>query len=256
MMGPLIAALALVALLVQESGVKPSVFDTPVGELTDGKGDDPLDRLSLNQMMRMAALPPQRMLEFQCAGIANWPGSRAWPVFTLTDTQRSTFVAAVVAAFANDLEIEKSVAGDLIAAYAQEPPYREAKGELQSYRAEVERDCGALMGQLRAGTYQLSPLAQPSVVNTTLATCYARYTVAAGRTKDKAEAESLRATAAKAEELALVGKQGEALAAARAALAAQVEANSAGDSSADEGDMMRLVMCLPAIDAAKKEQAK
>lgn len=59
----------------------------------------------------------------------------------------------------------------------------------------------------------------------------------------------------KAEGLALAGKTGDALAEARAALDRHLETERAKMLSVDGDDMMRLVMCLPAIEAAAKEQS-
>lgn len=241
------AAVAMIALLQQ---AQPSPFDRPMGELRGEKSDDPLDRMSMNQMMRMAALPAERMRELQCAGIASWSGSRAWPVFALSDDQRTTFVDRVAVAFAHDLEVDKALAADLIAKYAEEPPHHEKKGELLAYRAGVEQDCSGLMKEVRSGTYELAPLAAPSVVDTTLATCYVRYTLAAEKAATPAEATSLRNTAADAEQRALAGKTDAALIAARTAMAEQLAATRAKPGSSEEQDMMRLVICLPAIEAA------
>lgn len=246
--------LTIVALLLQQAG-GPSVFDQPIAAMRGEKAEGPLDRMSLNQMMRMSALPPARMREFQCAGIANWAGSRDWPVFALGDAERAAFVDRVAAAFALDLEMDKAIAMDLIAEYSREPPHRQAKGEGTTYRASMERDCGALIAAVRSGTYQLSPGAEPAVINTTLATCHARYLVAAEASRNEKEAASLRATAARAEAMALAGKEGEALVKARAALQRQVEAVRADSGSAGD-EMMRLVVCLPAMDVAGKEQAR
>lgn len=244
-----LAVFAMAAMLVQ---AQPSPFDRPMGELRGGKGDDVLDRLTMNQMMRLAALPPERMRELQCAGIASWSGSQAWPGFALTSEQRRQFVDRVAAAFAHDLQVEQDLAAGLIAKYAEEPPHRANKGELPAYRAEMERDCEGLMRRVQSGTYDLAPLAAPAVVDTTLATCYVRYTLAAEQAATPEEAAGLRATAARAERMALAGKTAAALDAARAALAAQLAATRSKPGSSDEQDMMRLVMCLPAIEAASR----
>lgn len=250
--------LTAAAMVLQDPTSPQSVFDQPVGELTNEKAsDDPLDRMSLNQMMRMTTLHVARMRELKCAGVANWPGSKDWPVFAVTDAQRSDFIDRVATAFAHDLEMDRPIAKALIGKFSEEPPYREKEGDLPEWRAEMEKDCSALMAEVRTGSYQLYPLAQPSVVNDTLATCYARYTLAAERSdaaKQQEEAKGLRGTAAKAEALALAGKEGEALDKAREALAKRVDEERGEPMTADGDDMMRLVMCLPAMDAAKKEQ--
>lgn len=239
-----------IAMLALVQQAQPGPFDRPMGELRGEKSDDPLDRMSLNQMMRMAALPAERLRELQCAGVASWAGSRAWPAFALSEEQRGTFVDRVTVAFAHDLEVDKALASDLIAKFAEEPPHREQKGELPAYRAEMEKDCGALLKQVRSGDYALAPLAAPSVVDTTLATCYVRYTLAAEKAARATEAADLRKTAAKAEQMALAGKQDAALNAARAALSYQLAQERGSSAPEDEQDMMRLVMCLPAIEAA------
>jgi hypothetical protein len=173
----------------------------------------------------------------------------------LTAGQRTELIDRVATALAHDVEMPKDVAVGLIEAFSSEPPYREKKGELPAFRAEMEKDCAGLISQVRSGDYRLAPLASPSVVNPTLATCRARYMIAAEGAKSEEEAAGLRSTALKAEQLALAGKQDGALSAAKAALAEELAANRARRGGSDEEDMMRLVVCLPAIDAAKREQA-
>lgn len=248
-------AMIAAAFIVQQT-VAPSAFDQPIGALRVEKSDDTLDRMSLNQIIRMSALPPVRMREFQCAGVANWSGSKAWPAFVLTEDGRSAFVDQVAVAFAHDLKMEKAVAVDLIARFSEEPPYRKQKGELSAWRAEMERNCADLIAKVRNGTYQIAPLAQPWLVDSTLANCYARYLIAAETAKDERESKELRATASRAAILALAGKQGDALTKARAALDQQFAEARADKLTADGDDMMRLVMCLPAMEAAAREQAK
>jgi hypothetical protein len=251
--------LAAAAMVMQVAAPKQSDFDKPMGELTGEKGDDPLDRMSLNQMMRMSTLPDARLREFQCAGVANAQAARTWPIFALSDGQRAEFVDRVAGALATDMEMEKDIAVDLIGKFSEEPPHRESKGELAAWRAEMEGNCSGLIARVRSGTYDLHPLAQPSVVNETLATCHVRYVLAAEEAEaknDEEEAKGLRATAARAETLALNGKEGEALAKARDALAKRLAAARVDPVSAHGDDMMRLVMCLPAMDAAKLEQAR
>lgn len=244
------------ALLLQEASEPfKSVFDQPMSELSDREADSPLDRLSLNQMLRFSTLPAARLNEFKCAGIVNWAGSKQWPKLALGDEQRTQLVDRVIDALANDVEIDRQIAVDLVARYSEEPPYREKQGELKEYRAEMERDCAALVEQARAGLIQLHPLAASSVVNTTLATCYARYTVAADAKRGE-EAVGLRATAEKAKTLALAGKTGPDLDKAQAALANLLAEERKVVRTEDKADMMQLVMCLPAMDAAKMEQEK
>lgn len=251
--------LAAAAMLMQDAAPPISNFDRPMGELRGEKSDDPLDRMSLNQMMRLTTLPDVRLREFQCAGVANAPAARAWPVFALSDSQRDEFVDRVAAALANDMEMEKDIAADLIDKFSEEPPHREKKGDLAAWRAEMEGNCGDLIAKVRSGSYDLHPLAQPSLVNDTLATCYVRYTIAAEKAEareDEEEAKGLRATAAKAEALALAGKDSEALDRARTALAGRLAEARSEEIPPAGDDMMRLVMCLPAMDAAKLEQSK
>jgi hypothetical protein len=253
---PLELFLLVIAALVSQQPAQ-SVFDRPIGELREGKAAGPLDKLSLNQMMRMTSLPAARMRELQCAGLAHWnatQGANAWPALALPDPARATFVEGVVQAIANDIEADREAAQALVEGYSTEPKFREEKGDLTAYRAEMESECSGLIAGVRVGTYRLAPLARPSVVNTTLASCYARYTVAADGA-DGEEAKSMRETAAKAERLALTGKAGEKLDLARAALADELAAARADKASQAEGEMMRLIMCLPAMAAVDKEIA-
>lgn len=230
-----------------------SPFDKPMHELSNSEPGGPLERMSLNQMMRFSTLPEGRLREFQCAGVVNWSGSKAWPVFALGDEQRTKFIAEVATAVAHDVEMDREIASAMIDQYSEEPPYREQKGELESWRKEVEGDCRDMMERVRAGNYTLAPLAAPSVVDTTLAACYARYAVAAERASGE-EAKGLQATADKAEQLALAGKEGDALAKAKDSLAAQVAAERGAKRGTDEQDMMQLVVCLPAMEGAKQGQ--
>lgn len=232
-----------------------SSFDTPVSEFSEGDAHGPLDRMSLNQMMRLSTLPKARLRELQCAGVSRWAGSQAWPVFALDASTKADFESRVANAVAHDLEMERELAVALIDQYAEEVPYHTAKGDLDSWRHEVESDCTDILSAIRARTYQLSPLAEPTVVDTTLATCYARYSVAAERT-DGEEADGLLATAAKAEALALNGKQGEALAKAKAALAAQIAAERAAGRGDENAEMMQMVICIPALEGAKRAMEK
>lgn len=243
----------IAAVIAQQSA--PSVFDQPIGQLREDKLDGPLERLSLNQMMRLTALPAARMLEFQCAGLARWQGSQDWPAFALPEVARAKFIDDVVGALANDVEIDREVALALVAGFEREPPYREEKGELPAYRAEMEGKCAGLIADVRAGTYRLAPPVSPSVVNPTLASCYARYTVAAeGAEPD--EAKALGETAARAQSLVLMHKAGDELAQAQSALAEGLAAARAEKSPQSEEEMMRLVICLPAMAAAEKELAQ
>lgn len=241
------------ALAMLQPPPAPSPFDQPMGELRGEKGDGVLDRLSLNQMMRLTALPPARLNEMKCAGVTRWSGSTAWPAFALTDRQRADFANRVASALAHDVEMDRGIAVGLINKFAEEPPYQQKQGKLVAWRAEMERDCAGLLARVRSGAYELAPLARPSVINPTLATCYARYTIAADAATDPAEATGLRATAAKAEALALAGKAGDALAAAKAALADRL-ALGRDEKMTGEGGEMMLVMCIPAMDVAARER--
>lgn len=246
----------IAALSAAQTPAGPSNFDRPMSELRTERATGPLDRMSLNQMMRMATLSEARLNELKCAGVANWPGSKGWPTFKLTDAQRAEFVDRVAAALAHDVEMEADIAAGLIEAYSEEPPYQEKQRRLDRWRAEVEKSCTDVMAHVRSGTYQLAPLAQPSLINATLAACYVRYTLAAEAAHDEDEAKGLRATAARAEAQALAGKEGEALAKARVALADRLAASRNETMATDGAEMMKLVMCLPAMESAAKEQLK
>ena len=98
----------------------------------------------------------------------------------------------------------------------------------------------------------LTPAGLPAPVNIGLATCHARYTVAA-RTATGDEAERHAVQAQRARSLALVGKTGDALTRAEAALAAAVTDEARLTAIDGEESMMKQVICLPLL---AKEQPK
>jgi hypothetical protein len=213
--------------------------------------DGLMDRLSVDQIMRLSTLPPARIAEMRCAGFGHWlVAHRPRDAKSPNSAAADRLSAEVAAAIANDAELPADVAKELVASIAGEAD----KGET-AFSAEVSACTSLYAAAASPGSLKLHPLAAASVVSPALASCYAQYRFAASLSEG-GEASDLNANADKARELALVGKEGAARAAAEAALDAEFGATKAAPQPEQEAGMMRLIMCQPVMAAAAKEDVK
>lgn len=246
--------LVLLALLAQPMG---SAFDTPIREVT-GERRSVLDDLTLSQMMRLSTMAPARLNEARCAGLARWQVTSKRPA-ALPARQADAMVDHVARALANDVEIGEALGREFVIQFASELDHqrrKRGKADWTAWLAEQERGCADLLDAARAGSLSLHPLSQRSVVDPALATCYARYRVAAAKATGE-EAAGLQRDADKAAALALKGKEGADRAAAEAALAAAFAGAERTQKGEDEADMMRLVICQPYLrGTAMQAEAK
>lgn len=138
-------------------------FDKPISELAGKASADPVDRLSINQLLRLSSLPPARIAEMKCAGLTGWSGAKDMPALALDDASRKVFADKVVAAVARDTDIDAAIVAGLITKYADEPDYRKQQGEWPAYDAEIQRDCAPMIAAVKAGAFEPSAAAQKEV---------------------------------------------------------------------------------------------
>lgn len=215
----------------------------------ENEADELVKRMTLDQLMRISALPPARVQEMHCAALALWlnqnhPDHR----FALPGAEAARLANQVGAAIANDAEMPEELARDFVRVLVIEPDGKIGERTDPKYETaigELALPCDKLFGEAREGkTLSLHPLAKPSVVSPALATCYALYKAAASRAKGD-EAVKLGRDADRAAELALQGKDGAARTAAEAALASEAVAALKAPEGEPGAEMMRLVMCVP-----------
>ena len=216
---------------------------------------DLMERLSIDQVMRLSTMSPARISEMRCAGFGQWlvrnrPDGAKSPTRAAADR----LSAEVQAAIANDAELPADLAGELVASVALEAEWK-AKEEAAAFDAEVETCAPLYAAAASSGPIKLHPLAAGSVVSPPLASCYAQYRLAASLS-DASEVGDLNANADRARDLALKGKDGAARAAAEAALEAEFNATKAAPQGEQEAGMMRLIMCQPVMASIAKESAK
>ena len=218
--------------------------------------DDLIDRLSVDQLMRISTLPPARLIEMRCAGYGQWlvanrPGDAKSPARPAA----ARLSTAVQTAIANDAEIPADLAGDLLASVAVEAGKKLGDEGEPAFAAEVQPCASLYAAAASPEPLKLHPLATPSVVSPVLASCYAQYRLAASLSSAD-EAGDLNASANKARELALWGNDGDARTAAEAALEAEFRATKAAPQADQEAGMMRLIMCQPMMAEAAKGKVR
>ena len=219
------------------------------------ENEDLMERLSVDQVMRLATLSPARISEMHCAGLGQWlaahrPGEAKSPARATADR----LSREVQAALANDAELPADLAGELLASAGAEAG-RKAGEDGAAFAAEVETCAPLFAAAASPAPLKLHPLAAASVVSPAMASCYAQYRLAASMSEGE-EAAGLNADADRARTLALKGKDGAARAAAEAALDAEYLATKAAPKADQEAGMMRLIMCQPVMAAAAKGNAK
>ena len=216
---------------------------------------DVIDRLSIDQVMRLSTLAPARINEMQCAGLGQWlaanrPGEAKAPAREAADR----LATQVGAALANDAELPADIAGELLASVAVDAGKKAAEDKA-AFAAQVDTCAPLFAAAASPEPLKLHPLAAASVVSPALASCYAQYRLAASMSEGE-DAAGLNADADRARTLALKGKQGAAYSAAEAALDAEFLAAKAAPKADQEAGMMRLIMCQPVMATAAKEGAK
>lgn len=154
-MTPILFGLAALIHAGQEAPPAPSqsLFDKPIAEVTGKKTDTPLDRLSLDQLSRVAALPEARLAEMKCAGLTGWAGAKDSPALALDEPLHKGFVDKVVAAVTHDTQLDADIIAWMVTQYADEPDFRKQQGEWPAYEAEINRDCAPIIAQVKAGTF-------------------------------------------------------------------------------------------------------
>lgn len=217
--------------------------------------DDLMERLSIDQVMRLSTLPPARIAEMHCAGAGQWLVANR-PAAAKSPTRRAAdrLSVEVKAAIANDAELPADLAGELLAAVMVEAG-KKASEEPTAFAAQVDSCAPLYAAAASHEPLKLHPLAAPSVVSPALASCYAQYRLAASLSKG-GEANDLNASADRVRNLALKGKDGASRAAAEAGLEAELRAARAAPQADQEAGMMRLVMCQPVMAAAAKGSAR
>lgn len=234
-------------------GALSLVVSNPLSAQPVKEGADVMDRLSVDQLMRLSTLPPARITEMRCAGFALWlatnrPTSPKSPTRSAADR----LSADVQTAIANDADLSIATAHELLAAIATDAGLKvNEEGEVALF-AEVHRCKSLYAAAASPAPLRLHPLAGPSTVNPALASCYAQYRLAA-TLSDGEEAKGLNASANEAHELAVKDKSGAARAAAEAALEAEFHALEAAPEADKQAGMMRLIMCQPAMQRAARK---
>ena len=223
---------------------------------SEGPKQAAIDRLSVDQLMRLSTLHPARISEMRCAGFGQWlvahrPRDAKSPGSAAADR----LAVEVAAAIANDAELPADAAKELIASVAGEADHVLAdKGEAALF-AEVDACASLYAAATSPDPLKLHPLAAASVVSPALASCYAQYRLAANLSTGE-EAAGLKKDAGRAYDLALSGKAGDSRIAAEAALEAEFRAAEKAPQADREAGMMRLIMCQPVMAAVAKGNAK
>ena len=207
-----------------------------------------VDDLTMDQLLRLAALPPARLAEARCAGFARWQVQNEAPR-ALSGATVDELVDSVGSAVAHDAELGPAQGRAMVEEFAAEfaadlAPLGPA--ERAQAVAKEETACSALLADARDSRLSLHPLANRAIVDPALASCYGQYQAAAARASGQ-EAVNLKRDADAAAELALAGKDGKARDAAMAALSAEAASAAASRPGGPESEMMRLVMCQPRI---------
>ena len=251
---------ALAALTMQaDDGLLPAPFGTEtIGEERRRRGDkgppSPLDVYSLNDMFKLISLPQERLREARCAGLATFEARNAGPP---SPANAARFRAAVVSALAADTGFEPDKAAALVDGFDEQLAWvRDGKGkpdpdqpkqDWPTFHAEKRAECTDLLAMANSdATPTLLPAVDRSIVDPMFAKCYALYTLAAEAKTDE-EAAALRRNAERARAKALDGKTGAALAAAEAALDETLALGRKQLKRDDEGSVMELITCLPAL---------
>jgi hypothetical protein len=229
------------------------VISAPLSAGPAKMSGDAMDRLSVDQLMRLSTLPPARIAEMRCAGFGLWLAENL-PTSPKSPTRPAVnrLSAGVEAAIASDAALSIETAHELVAAIAMDAGIKARDEGEQALFAEVDR-CGSLYAAAASpAPLKLHPLAVPSIVNPALASCYAQYRVAA-KHSDGEEAKALNASANEARDLALKNKSGATRAAAEASLEAEFLALEAAPENDKQAAMMRLIMCQPAMDRVARD---
>ncbi len=252
---------ALAAVLLQPPMV--TGFPDDFGETTVADGrrmnkdkgpPTPLDDFSINDMFKVMSLPQERLREARCAGLATFEARTAG---TPSPANAARFRAAVVAAVASDTGFDGTKAAAFVDVFDEQlvwvrdgkskPDPAEPKQDWPSFHAEKRAECTDLLEMAnREAPPTLLPVVDRSIVDPMFAKCYALYTLAAEGKKDE-EAAALRRDAERSRTKALEGKSGAALAAAEAALAETLALGRKQPKREDEGAVMELITCLPAL---------
>lgn len=241
---------AVALVLAVQGGANKGASDPPPVEQAAGPASA-LDRMTMGQMMRLAALPEARLNEARCAGMATWRARQG----RMDPSRAARFRDAVVAAVAHDADFPPDLAAAFVDAFADqitEQQRDESAAAFADWLAGAEAQCADLLATVeRDAPPALHPLNNAALVDPALAGCHALYVVAAERANGEEQA-GLRRQAEEARTLALAGKSGEGRSAAEGALAAEVAAARAHPIGEEDRAMMRLVACLPILkDAAK-----
>jgi hypothetical protein len=211
---------------------------------------DPMSVLGVDQLMRVSTLSPARITEMRCAGYGQWlAANRPTNAKSPTRSAAARLSAEVEAAIANDAELSAKDTRDLVAAIAMDAGLKVKDEGDAVLLAEVDSCRPLYSAAASPAPLKLHPLAVPSVVSPAMASCYAQYRLAA-TLSDGEEAKDFTASANKAHELAVKDKSGAPLAAAEAALEAEFNDLKAAPDSDKQSGMMRLIMCLPAMQEA------
>lgn len=223
-----------------------------------GGAEDPnrnvMDRFSLDQMMRIATLPPERIEELRCSALATWIDTNApKQTLALPAGKATELAAAVAAAVANDAAIPKDLATEFVGAATAEldglgsEPSETKRGEMMAVLAQP---CQPLFSVARAGApFKLHPYADRSVVSPNLASCYGFYRAAAAWSLPE-DAAKLLQQADRVAQQAMKGKEGTSRTAIETALASEAARAIAAKRMDSEQEMMRLILCQSFLDGS------
>lgn len=241
----LFAALAL-------QGLPKEFLDQKVRQGKEQTGTA-LDELTMGQLLKLTAMPGDRLSRMQCTGYGLWlqrTGQPALPVERLN---------AVHAALGRDAATFGEMSGEIglafVALYAEEAEEKKkvlSPGEFTAWRKLEDNRCAGFFTAAAATSFALRPLAPAWVINPRLNGCHAAYRAAAARSKGN-DSAALTRQADRAAELALAGKKGAALAAAKTALHDEAAGAAAAPVLDPEAEMMQLTLCVGQLRAASGE---
>jgi hypothetical protein len=236
--------LLIAALTLQE--LPKEFLDRKVREGKEQTGTA-LDELTMGQLLKLTAMPSARLSQMQCTGYALWLRQHGEP--TLPSERLDAVHAALGRDAASFGEMKGEVGLAFVAVYAEEAAEKTkalSADEFAAWRKAEDARCGGFFKSAGDGSLKLRPLAHASVIDPVLNGCHAAYRAAAARNNGD-ERASLARMADRAAALALEGKSGNALAAARAALDEEAASAALAPVLDAEAEMMQLALCVPKL---------
>lgn len=238
--------LSLLFAVLALQGLPQEFLDQKVRQ-SKGQTGTALDELTMGQLLKLTTMPSARLSQIQCTGYALWLRRTGKPA--LPNERLNAIHARLGEDAANFGEMNLDVGLAFVALYAEEAEEKKrslSADDFADWRTSEDTRCGAFFKAAGNGSLALRPLVPASVIDPRLNGCHASYRAAAARSKGD-ESAALSRQADRAAALALDGKSGTALTAARMALAEEAAATAVAPLLDPESEMMQLTLCVPML---------